>query len=74
TPLRRVSRGSLVAISHSGHFPDAPASLGFMGAALESLTDETEALHSNVEGLNALAASLETFNESFAKLFIHSKG
>jgi len=37
-----------------------------MGPALENLADETEALHTNLEGLNALAASLETFNESFA--------
>jgi DASH complex subunit DAM1 len=66
TPLRRVSRGSLAAISRSGNFPDAPANLGFMGPALENLADETEALHANIEGLNALAASLETFNESFA--------
>ena len=71
TPLRRVSRGSLAAISRSGNFPDAPSGLGFMGPALESLADETEALHANLEGLNALAASLETFNESFASyLFI----
>jgi DASH complex subunit DAM1 len=37
-----------------------------MGPALENLADETEALHANLEGLNALATSLETFNESFA--------
>jgi DASH complex subunit Dam1 len=42
-----------------------------MGPALENLADETEALHANLEGLNALAASLETFNESFASyLFV----
>ena len=66
TPLRRVSRGSLAAISRSGNFPHAPSGLEFMGPALENLADETEALHTNLEGLNALAASLETFNESFA--------
>ncbi|KAF8524389.1 hypothetical protein BU17DRAFT_84994 [Hysterangium stoloniferum] len=71
TPLRRVSRGSLAAISRSGNFPEAPHGLGFMGPALESLADEAEALHANLEGLNALAASLETFNESFSSyLFI----
>lgn len=71
TPLRRVSRGSLAAISRSGNFPDAPSQLGFMGPALENLADETEALHANLEGLNALAASLERFNESFASyLFV----
>jgi len=71
TPLRRVSRGSLAAISRSGSFPDAPQGLGFMGPALENLSDETEALHANLAGLNALASSLETFNESFASyLFI----
>lgn len=42
-----------------------------MGPALESLADETEALHANLQGLNALAASLEAFNESFASyLFV----
>ncbi|KAF8578977.1 hypothetical protein K439DRAFT_1648615 [Ramaria rubella] len=66
TPLRRVSRGSLAAISRSGNFPDAPSGLGFIGPALENLADETEALHANLQGLNAFAASLETFNESFA--------
>lgn len=30
------------------------------------LTDEAEALLANVDGLNALTDSLETFNESFA--------
>jgi hypothetical protein len=71
TPLRRVSRGSLAAISRSGNFPDAPAGLGFIGPALENLADETEALHANLEGLDALAARLEAFNESFASyLFI----
>ena len=73
TPLRRVSRGSLAAISRSGNFPDAPSGLGFMGPALENLADETEALHSNLEGLNALAESLETFNESFASYLYAQK-
>lgn len=66
TPLRRVSQGSLRALSRSGTFPDAPQGLGFLEPAMAELADEAEALQANVEGLHALSRSLETFNESFA--------
>jgi hypothetical protein len=66
TPLRRVSQGSLLRLSRSGAYPDAPYGLGFLEPALAEFVDETEALQSNVEGLVNLSDSLATFNESFA--------
>ncbi|TFY70591.1 hypothetical protein EVG20_g2412 [Dentipellis fragilis] len=66
TPLRRVSQGSLFALSRSGTHPDAPHGLGFLEPAMAELADEADALLSNVEGLRALGDSLQTFNESFA--------
>lgn len=66
TPLRRVSQGSLRALSRSGTFPDAPAGLGFLEPVMADLADETETLHTNISRLHALSASLEKFNESFA--------
>ncbi|KAF8480066.1 DASH complex subunit Dam1-domain-containing protein [Russula ochroleuca] len=66
TPLRRVSQGSLFALSRSGAHTDAPHGLGFLEPALAELADEAEALRANVEGLRALSASLDTFNEAFA--------
>lgn len=66
TPLRRVSQGSLLALSRSGAHPDAPHGLGFIEPALAELADEADALLANVEGLHALGDSLQTFNESFA--------
>ena len=67
TPLRRVSQGSLLALSHSsGHHQDAPHGLGFLEPALAELADEAETLRGNVDGLRALSASLDTFNEAFS--------
>lgn len=66
TPLRRVSQGSLFALSRSGAFPDAPHGLGFLEPAMSEFVDETEALQANVEGMKNLSDSLATFNESFA--------
>jgi DASH complex subunit DAM1 len=66
TPLRRVSHGSLLALSRSGHDPDAPEGLGYIEPALSELADEAEVLQVNIEGLKRLSHSLETFNESFA--------
>ncbi|KAI0289974.1 DASH complex subunit Dam1-domain-containing protein [Russula brevipes] len=66
TPLRRVSQGSLFALSRSGAHPDAPHGLGFLEPALAELADEAEALRANVDGLRALSESLGTFNEAFA--------
>ncbi|KAF8636903.1 hypothetical protein AX17_003155 [Amanita inopinata Kibby_2008] len=66
TPLRRVSQGSLFALSRSGAYPDAPHGLGFIEPAMAEFVDETETLHANIEGLKNLSESLATFNESFA--------
>jgi DASH complex subunit DAM1 len=66
TPLRRLSQGSLFALSRSGAFPDAPHGLGFIEPAIAELLDETEALHANIDGMRNLSESLASFNESFA--------
>ena len=64
TPLRRVSQGSLFALSQ--HNPDAPHGLGFIEPVMSELVDEAEALHANVDNLRRLSNSLRSFNESFA--------
>ncbi|KAJ6509008.1 hypothetical protein C8R45DRAFT_462307 [Mycena sanguinolenta] len=65
TPLRRVSQGSLFAVSSSD--PDAQSSgIGFLDAAVSEFADEAEHLQANVEGMKQLSDSLATFNESFA--------
>ncbi|EIN08265.1 hypothetical protein PUNSTDRAFT_143905 [Punctularia strigosozonata HHB-11173 SS5] len=66
TPLRRVSHGSLLALSRSGHDPDAPDGLGYLEPAISELADEAETLQTNVGQLQRLSDSLATFNESFA--------
>ncbi|KAF8556846.1 hypothetical protein OG21DRAFT_1506059 [Imleria badia] len=66
TPLRRVSQGSLFALSRSEHDPDAPHGLGFIEPVMSELVDEAEALHANVDSLRRLSDSLTSFNESFA--------
>lgn len=66
TPLRRVSQGSLFALSHSKQNPDAPHGLGFIEPVMSELVDEAEALHANVDSLHRLSDSLQAFNESFA--------
>ncbi|KAF9225687.1 hypothetical protein BS17DRAFT_777504 [Gyrodon lividus] len=66
TPLRRISQGSLFALSRSEQNPDAPHGLGFLEPVMSELVDEAEALHANVQGLRHLSESLRAFNESFA--------
>jgi DASH complex subunit DAM1 len=66
TPLRRISQGSLAALSRSTLYPDAPHGLGFLEPAMSELVDEVETLQANVEGLKHLSDSLHAFNESFA--------
>ncbi|KAJ4472498.1 DASH complex subunit Dam1-domain-containing protein [Lentinula edodes] len=66
TPLRRISQGSLLRLSRSGAYPDAPHGLGFLEPAMSEFIDETETLQTNVEGLKHLSDTLATFNESFA--------
>ncbi|KAJ7164641.1 hypothetical protein C8R43DRAFT_1086097 [Mycena crocata] len=64
TPLRRVSQGSLFAVSASD--PDSQSGLAFLDAAISEFADETENLQTNVENMKQLSESLATFNESFA--------
>lgn len=68
TPLRRVSQGSLFALSRSGHNPDpdAPSGLGFLVPALAEFADETEALVANLERSEELSRDLHRFNEGFS--------
>ncbi len=66
TPLRRVSQGSLFALSRSAAYPDAPHGLGFLEPAMVEFIEETEALQANMENLKHLSDSLASFNESFA--------
>ncbi|KAF4593070.1 hypothetical protein EYR38_008780 [Pleurotus pulmonarius] len=66
TPLRRISHGSLFALSRSGAYPDAPHGLGFIEPAMSEFVDEAESLQVNVEAMKNLSDSLATFNESFA--------
>ncbi|KAJ7175458.1 hypothetical protein C8R46DRAFT_944575 [Mycena filopes] len=63
TPLRRVSQGSLFAVSTSD--PEQ-SGLAFLDAPIAELADETENLQINAEGMKTLSESLATFNESFA--------
>lgn len=64
TLLRRVSQGSLFALSNSDL--SAPHGLGFLEPAMAEFVDEAEALSANVQGMKNLSDSLAMFNESFA--------
>jgi DASH complex subunit DAM1 len=66
TPIKRISQGSLRALSRSANHPDAPHGLAFLTPALAELTEEMQTLQSHTQGLRALEDSLTRFNESFA--------
>ena len=66
TPIKRISQGSLRALSRSANYPDAPHGLGFLTPALAELTEEMQTLQSHAQGLRDLENSLTRFNESFA--------
>jgi DASH complex subunit DAM1 len=66
TPIKRISQGSLRALSRSTNYPDAPHGLGFLTPALAELTEEMQTLQSHTQGLRDLENSLTRFNESFA--------
>ncbi|TFL04792.1 hypothetical protein BDV98DRAFT_543983 [Pterulicium gracile] len=69
TPLKRVSQGSLFALSRSQSTQknqSAPHGLEFIEPAMSEFVDETESLLANVESLRVLEQSLAKFNESFA--------
>lgn len=64
TPLRRVSRGSISALSQSRGASSTP--LSFLEGPLGNLADETSILSSNLEDLASIHDALSTFNEGFA--------
>lgn len=81
TPIRRISRGSLSALSHSrgaGDDGDAavhtaaddnnhnPTPLSFLDESVGYLSDETSILLNNLADLNEVHSALNTFNEGFA--------
>jgi hypothetical protein len=66
TPIKRISQGSLRALSHSANYPDAPHGLGFLTPTLAELTGEMQTLQSHTQGVRDLESSLRRFNESFA--------
>ncbi|KAI6020302.1 hypothetical protein BKA83DRAFT_4299453 [Pisolithus microcarpus] len=66
TPLKRVSQGSLFALSRSGRNSNAPHGLGFLEPVMSELVDEAEALEANVDGLRKLSQSFGIFNEGFS--------
>jgi len=66
TPIKRISQGSLRALSRSANYPDAPHGLGFLTPTLAELTEEMQTLQSHTQGLRDLESSLTRFNESFA--------
>ncbi|EPQ29384.1 uncharacterized protein PFL1_03139 [Pseudozyma flocculosa PF-1] len=65
TPLRRISRGSLNALSHS-RGPSSSTPLSFLERALADLVDETSVLQANLEQVEDIQDALGTFNENFA--------
>ncbi|KAK9896433.1 hypothetical protein P389DRAFT_180216 [Cystobasidium minutum MCA 4210] len=72
TPLRRISRGSLVALSAS-RTREADLygpTLGHLAPAFAELAETIEDLAVNLEALDAINQSLDDFNESFAGLLL----
>lgn len=65
TPLRRISRGSISALSQSRGSGSATP-LTFLEGAMADLADETSVLQSNLEQVETIHEALGTFNESFA--------
>lgn len=72
TPLRRISRGSLVALSASRTRESDlyGPTLGHLAPAFAELAEAVEDLAVNMEALDAINASLDEFNESFAGLLV----
>lgn len=68
TPLRRISRGSLNALSHSAskQLSAGATPLSFLQAAMTDLSEEVGVLQLNLENVEAVHESLHSFNENFA--------
>lgn len=72
TPLRRISRGSLVALSASRTRETDlyGPTLGHLAPAFAELAEAVEDLAVNMEALDAINTSLDVFNEAFAGLLV----
>jgi DASH complex subunit DAM1 len=68
TPLRRVSQGSLSALARSqSNFADGSSTgLEFLAPAMGELAEEMEMIATNLDSLNEISDSLDSFNEAFA--------
>lgn len=75
TPIRRVSRGSITALSNSqsqgygggGSNKEAGTTpLSCFSSAMGDLADEMALLQANLEYIDGIQDSLQTFDESFA--------
>ncbi|KAJ1572104.1 hypothetical protein NDA11_007840 [Ustilago hordei] len=68
TPLRRISRGSLNALSHSAskQLNAGGTPLSFLQGAMTDLAEEVGVLKLNLENVEAVHESLHSFNENFA--------
>ncbi|SNX84691.1 uncharacterized protein MEPE_03400 [Melanopsichium pennsylvanicum] len=68
TPLRRISRGSLNALSHSAskQLSAGATPLSFLQGAIIDLAEEVGVLEINLESVEAVHKSLYSFNENFA--------
>lgn len=68
TPLRRISRGSLNALSHSAskQLSAGATPLSFLQGAMTDLAEEVGVLQLNLENVEAVHESLHSFNENFA--------
>ncbi|KAJ1025689.1 hypothetical protein NDA18_004027 [Ustilago nuda] len=68
TPLRRISRGSLTALSHSAskQLNAGGTPLSFLQGAMTDLAEEVGVLKLNLENVEAVHESLHSFNENFA--------
>jgi len=67
TPLRRVSQGSLSALARSqSNLADGSTGLEFLAPAMGELAEEMEMIVTNLDSLNEISDSLDSFNEAFA--------
>ena len=73
TPLRRLSRGSYAAGSLARSTADDPSGLDALGSLLLELADGLDDTAADLEALDALNATLVSFNESFATFLLGLK-
>lgn len=67
TPLRRVSQGSLSALARfQPNHKEGSTGLEFLAPAMSELAEEMEMIATNLDSLNEISDSLDSFNEAFA--------